>query len=541
MGIALKTIMYILTDSILGGSAWALLDMLKEMENSIRPVVIIPGKGLTEERLKQLEIQYYVIPFRIKFCKIGAGSRQLEDSIFREDYAAALQLQPIIDKEKVDLIHTNSSICNVGAIAALLSGKPHIWHLRELLEEHFGCEFVDKELKKELFEHTEEFIAISNCVKEIYEHKFGIHTTCIYDGLELERYLCEEVYHDKGNTFLLVGIINDGKGQWDAVRAVELLVSRGVSQLRLTIVGNGDQKVMWSLKKYIARKKLCDYVYVQPFQHDLSNLRADHTYSLTCSKMEALGRTTIEAILAGNIVIGADTGGTLEIIGNNCERGYLYRQGDYENLAEIMYNVICEEQQAKIGKSRLAKRFVRENFGLREYVVLIMHLYDDVIDRYKAKVSEERDDLIQKMSKRYEGLTPPGKETGGTDEKKFEMMFKYTELWLRIKQQEYSLADFFLKKNIRRIGIYGMGFLGCDLYDELENTDIEIAYVMDREAQTIDKVVPVVSVDEDLPCVDAIVITAISVENKIQEWLQGLCSYTIIRLTEVLESYREMI
>lgn len=31
--------------------------------------------------------------------------------------------------------------------------------------------------------------------------------------------------------------------------------------------------------------------------------------------MEALGRSTIEAMLAGNIVIGADTGGTKELIG----------------------------------------------------------------------------------------------------------------------------------------------------------------------------------------------------------------------------------
>ena len=32
------------------------------------------------------------------------------------------------------------------------------------------------------------------------------------------------------------------------------------------------------------------------------------SYSITGSKMEALGRSTIEAMLAGNIVIGADTG-----------------------------------------------------------------------------------------------------------------------------------------------------------------------------------------------------------------------------------------
>lgn len=537
----MKTIMYVLTDSTLGGSAWALIDVLKELANRINPIVVVPQKGLTEQYLKQLGIKYYIIPFKIKFCKIGAGSRQLEDSIFRDDYEAALQLLPIIEEEKVDLIHTNSSVCNVGAMAALLTNKPHIWHLRELLEEHFECEFIDRDFKKDLFKCTEAFIAISNCVKRIYESKFGIHTVCIYDGLDLEQYIREEAYHDRGNAFLLAGTINDGKGQWDAVRAVELLVSRGIDSIRLTIIGNGDQKVIWSLKKYIIHKRLCKYISVQPFQDDLSSLREEHTYSLTCSKMEALGRTTIEAILSGNIVIGADTGGTLEIIGNDCERGYLYKQGSYENLADVMYAVICEERQEKIRKSRLAKQFVRENFDLKKYAEQVEQFYNDIIGKYVSDISEEKRELIQKMNKRYEDLVYAQEKVRNTEEKKFETMFKYTELWLRIKQQGYSLKDYFLKRNIGRIGIYGMGFLGCDLYDELEDTDIDVLYVMDREPETIDRIVPVVSADENLPYVDAIVITTISMEDKMKEWLREICVYPVIGLTEILDSFRNNI
>ena len=537
----MKTIMYVLTDVFMGGSAWALLDMLREMADRVRPVVIIPGKGLTEERLKQLKIQYYIIPFKVKFCKIGTGSPRLDDSVFKGDYEAALRLLPVIDEEKVDLIHTNSSISNVGAIAAVLANKPHVWHLRELLEEHFDCEFPDRDFKRELLKCTEEFIAISDCVKKIYERKFGISTVRVYDGLDLEQYLREEVYRDRGHTFLLAGIINDGKGQWDAVRAAEMLVSRGVDDIRLTIVGNGDQKTIWSMKKYIMQKGLDRNIFVRPFRENLYSLREEHTYSLTCSKMEALGRTTIEAILSGNIVIGADTGGTLEILGEDGERGYLYRQGDYKNLAQVMYDVMCAKPQEKIGKSRLARELVKRTFHLEKYAMQVEELYDAVVGGYKTEEQKERRTLRQRMKRRYESLRHTEEKPTGTEEKKFETMFKYTELWLRIKQQGYTLADFFTQRGAEKIAVYGMGFLGCDLYDELEEAGIEIAYVMDKQPQTIDKIVPVVNADENLPCVDAIVVTAISIEEKIREWLQSLCPYPIIGLTEILESYREKI
>ena len=59
--------------------------------------------------------------------------------------------------------------------------------------------------------------------------------------------------------------------------------------------------------------------------------------------MEALGRVTLEAMLAVNMVIGTYTGGTLELIGENQERGYLYKQGNYRDLAKVMKELMSFE------------------------------------------------------------------------------------------------------------------------------------------------------------------------------------------------------
>lgn len=531
----MKTIMYILTDVNLGGSAQSLLDMLRGMRARIRPVVIIPREGLIEKCLRNMDIIYYKISFPVRFCKIGKSSPKLEDNTFREDYQAALRLQEIIEKERVELIHTNSSVCNVGAIAAVLSNKPHVWHLRELLEEHFECEFIDGRFKSELFQHTDTFIAISNCVKDIYEHKFGMVPVCIYNGLSTQEFSSGEAYHDNGNTFLLAGRISEGKGQWDAVLAVELLVSQGWDDVSLTIVGDSEQKMIWSVRKYIDQNDLSENIRILPFQQDLSDLRRKHTYALTCSKMEALGRTTIEAMLFGNTVIGADTGGTSELIGSHNERGYTYRQGDYENLAKVMKQVMTESKEKKLLKLQSAEEYARKTFDLKTYADKMESLYNGVLSSSEKK-HEEKSRLADVIEKRYKNISDcqeKGKNLGV--ENKFKVMFKYTELWLRLKQRGYVLTDFFSQRGICSIGIYGMGFLGCDLYDELEGQGIEIRYVMDQSPETVDKIIPVIKIDEQLPPVDAIVITTFSGENEIQELLRKKCPYIVLKLSEILE------
>lgn len=65
---------------------------------------------------------------------------------------------------------------------------------------------------------------------------------------------------------------------------------------------------------------------------DLRELRRQCDIGLTCSKKEAFGRVTVENMLAKMLVIGANTGGTLEIVEDGYN-GLLYEEGNPESLA----------------------------------------------------------------------------------------------------------------------------------------------------------------------------------------------------------------
>ena len=198
------------------------------------------------------------------------------------------------------MIHINSSVTYFAAIAALIAGIPYVWHIRELLEEHFECEFLNWEIKEKLYKQADKLIAISDYVEKTYYEKYSLKTIRIYDGLNIKRYKKHiEITKNFNRTFIVPGAITPEKGQLDIVKASEILVARGFCDFKIIIVGNGSDDYVWALKKYIKRKKLDKNICILPYCDELSHLRNQAAYAITSSQNEALGRVTIEAMLSG--------------------------------------------------------------------------------------------------------------------------------------------------------------------------------------------------------------------------------------------------
>ena len=86
----------------------------------------------------------------------------------------------------------------------------------------------------------------------------------------------------------------------------------------------------------------------------------------------------------------------------------------------------------------------------------------------------------------------------------------------------------------RSVAIYGMKELGERLYDELENSGIEVCYIIDKNADSIYADVDVITPDDDLKPVDVIVVTAIYYFDEIEEMLSEKVDYPVISLEDIL-------
>lgn len=117
---------------------------------------------------------------------------------------------------------------------------------------------------------------------------------------------------------------------------------------------------------------------------------------------------------------------------------------------------------------------------------------------------------------------------------KMNEFYNILNYWLSLKQRGISLVDYFEKNGYKTIAIYGMKELGERLYTELAGTDIEVKYIIDKNADEIYAEVDVVPPDVSLGEVDVIVVTACHYFNEIQKMLSQRVDYPVIPIEDVI-------
>ena len=109
-------------------------------------------------------------------------------------------------------------------------------------------------------------------------------------------------------------------------------------------------------------------------------LRRAHAL-LNCSRNEAMGRITVEAMASGLPVIGHNSGGTPELITHG-RNGLLYPGGD-EALAERMAELADNVERARaLGTQAL--RDAVERFSVERYAEEVLEVYRSVLSRASA-------------------------------------------------------------------------------------------------------------------------------------------------------------
>lgn len=98
---------------------------------------------------------------------------------------------------------------------------------------------------------------------------------------------------------------------------------------------------------------------------------------------------------------------------------------------------------------------------------------------------------------------------------KFQVFFQMLNRWLLLKQHNKNIAEYLIKRNYKKVAIYGMGKLGEILFRELEGTGVEVVYGIDRNKDHLDFGIGIYSPEEKLPCADIIIVTAVTYYSEI--------------------------
>ncbi len=294
---------------------------------------------------------------------------------FYQLLVSSIKAFQLIKKINPNFVVTNTSIIPQFAIASKLSGTKHIWFIHELVEEDFGQHYAfGKILSKRLIGYLSNKVItnshfVNNTYKSLVSDKKLI---MLYQPVEIEFTENNLARKDNELKLLIVGKVADFKGQDQAVKATLKLVQSGAN-VRLTILGNMDGEFVTEVRNLIpfSYEK---YFHFVSFVDKPAEYYKNSDIVLVCSKCEALGRVTIEAMKAGLSVVASDRGGNLELVKDGFN-GYLYEYGNIFDLAEKIKLLNDSNQFFQLGKN--GQKFAKENFNSQIFLNELIHLFEN--------------------------------------------------------------------------------------------------------------------------------------------------------------------
>lgn len=289
-------------------------------------------------------------------------------------FSAAKKLAKLIDEENVKLIHMHwTKDMPFVVLAKLLSkSKPKLVQTRNMTMTRFKNDMYHRLMYKnmdlmlpvtyQVKEQLEKFIPedIRPAIKVLY---MGSDKVQILDNIQEDKLKKDLGFDENSFNIGMVGRINEAKGQHLLIKAVDLLVKKGLS-VNAYFVGHAMQEsYLQGLKQDVKDRDLQERV------HFLGFMKNPHEFFQVCdaivlaSKRETFGLVLIEAMQVGTAVIGSNSGGVVEIIDDE-KTGLLFENQNYESLAEAIDKYINSSELLKniaiAGQNKCEEMFSNE-------------------------------------------------------------------------------------------------------------------------------------------------------------------------------------
>ena len=343
-------ILYIAHERKLGGASLSLVTLADEMRQRGHTVaVVLPflqcplAKELRRRKIKTYWVfcGWWMMP-----SDWPIWMRFMFKCLYWTEGIPVRIIAGIIRRNGYQIVHSNSSVIDVGSRAARLAGVPHVWHFREFAEQFYGLKFIKGREKslREIINGDDYVIFISKCLAQYFQclAREG-KSRVIYNGVDRKYLNYHE--HNRGEKiiFLAAGNLHPNKRQDLLLQAVIRLKEWDVSGFSVWIAGSSGS--LKNSKDY--EKKLRETIQSNHLDEvemlgritDMNTIRRQVDVEIVCSTGEAFGRVTVEAMLSGNPVLVSDSGANPELVLEG-ENGWLFGTGDVIALAKKMRWII---------------------------------------------------------------------------------------------------------------------------------------------------------------------------------------------------------
>lgn len=245
------------------GATLSMYNIIDEMlRRGIEVVVVLANTRNLEGRIAEGKIKFIVAPLYGMRMDLNKKTPMTQVKFFVKSICNSIQkrkIEKVLKSENIDIIHINGLDSSIGAEIAQKLKIPYVWHIRQFMEADLGKKLFREKYVYRLVARASSVIAISKDVQAKFEPLLGRKMDLVYNGVPVEKYKLEDVtrFESPVTRMLLAGRISVQKGQMDAIKAVELLMQRGIDTVLLTLVGQGETKeYLEYVKSYVKEHEL---------------------------------------------------------------------------------------------------------------------------------------------------------------------------------------------------------------------------------------------------------------------------------------------
>lgn len=277
--------------------------------------VLLPSRGEFYQHLKSLGRDVHSFLFVYETLYVKKNKKYLSLPILWLYNLLALPFLLFkIRKIDPDIIYTNSSSDLYSVVFAKMLGKKHVMHVREFMQEDFGGYCVlGRSTKKKVLLKSDKLIFVSQAVARAVVGEIPEYGKVIYNGLPAPHkgYLCPNL--DDNVRIAVVGNIDISKQQDLAIKMMPKILEK-FPHSTLHLIGDKECPYRKYIKGLVKKLNIEEKVIFEGFVKDVEDIYSKFDVLLMCSRSEAFGRVTIEAMLRRKPVIGYEAGGTPELI-----------------------------------------------------------------------------------------------------------------------------------------------------------------------------------------------------------------------------------
>ncbi len=311
------------------------------------------------------------------------------------DVRALGKLCSLFRRERYDIVHTHNAKAGVlGRVAAKLTGVPMVVHTAHSISFAASTSSVTNWVYR-----VADWACAPLCDKIITVSKLNTATyldagigraeqyVTIYSGVETAKYLnrsqraaCRDELGIGVRDQLVawIGRLNRQKDPVTFVRAAKLLSTR-FPQMRFVMVGEDPlrESLEQEVREEVDHLHLESSVRLLGYRADVDRILAAADLVMHTSLYEGLGRSVIEAMLAGTPLVATAVDGVREAVVSGERGGILVPPKNPEALAEAAARLLADPrlaaQLAKAGQS-----WARQRFEVQEMVTSIDQLYQEL-------------------------------------------------------------------------------------------------------------------------------------------------------------------